>query len=55
MILNLLANAASNLAVSTIISYQSGALDADIQAIKDYVDIRTDGILAKADRLRGRK
>lgn len=50
MIAGFLAQAAANLAASTIISYQSGAFDADIDAIKGYVDAKVDSLLNRKDK-----
>lgn len=33
--------------ISTIVSYQSGALHIDIQPVKDYVDAKVDGFLSR--------
>ena len=43
--LGFLAQAATELAVSTIVSYQAGAFDADIQSVKDFVDAKVDTLL----------
>jgi hypothetical protein len=46
-LINAAADVVVSTAVSTIISYQSGAFDADIQSIKDYVDAKADSFLSR--------